>query len=232
MKGRGKNYKEAITKVDRTKKYQISDAFSILTTFPKKKFDESVDIACRLGIDASKSDQLVRGSVVLPGGTGKSVRVAVFAKSEKQIEAQSSGADVVGGEELIAKVLSGWMEFDRVVATPDMMSSVSKLGKVLGPRGLMPNPKMGTVTFDVSQAVKDQKAGKIEFRSDKEGNLHSILGKISFGKEKLEANFKEFMEAILRAKPSTVKGVYLKNVTISTTMGPGVKIDISTISVG
>lgn len=232
MKGRGKNYREAITKVDRTKRYQVSEAFDLLSSLPKKKFDETVDVSCRLGIDASKSDQLVRGTVVLPGGTGKSLRLAVFAKGEKQNEAQSSGADFVGGEELIEKVLGGWMEFDRVIATPDMMGAVSKLGKLLGPRGLMPNPKMGTVTFDVTQAVKDQKAGKVEFRSDKDGNLHSILGKISFGKEKLEANFKEFLEALLRVKPSSVKGVYLRNVAVSTTMGPGIKIDISTISVG
>lgn len=232
MQRRGRNYREAITKVDRTKRYQITEAFELLLSLPKRKFDESVDIACRLGIDASKSDQLVRGSVVLPGGTGKSVRVAVFAKGEKQTEAQGAGADTVGGEELINKVSGGWMEFDRVIATPDMMALVSKLGKVLGPRGLMPNPKMGTVTFDVAQAVKDQKAGKVEFRADKEGNLHSMLGKISFGKEKLESNFREFVEAILRVKPSSVKGVYLRGVTISTTMGPGIKIDTSAVSLG
>lgn len=232
MKGRGKGYREAITKVDRTKRYQISEAFALLSSLSKKKFDESVDVACRLGIDASKSDQLVRGSVVLPSGTGKSVRIVVFARGEKQKEAEVAGADTVGGEELIGKISDGWMEFDRVIATPDMMASVSKLGKLLGPRGLMPNPKMGTVTFDVAQAVKDQKAGKVEFRSDKDGNLHSILGKISFGKEKLEANFKEFIEAILRVKPSSVKGAYLRSVTVSTTMGPGIKVDASAINLG
>lgn len=230
MKRRGKVYREAIAKVDRTKRVAIDEAFTLLTSLPKKKFDETVDVACRLGIDAAKSDQLVRGSVVLPHGTGKSVKVLVFAKSEKHKEAESAGADFVGGDDLVEKIQGGWMDFDRIIATPDMMATVSKLGKVLGPRGLMPNPKMGTVTFDVGQAVKDQKAGKVEFRTDKEGNLHSILGKISFGKEKLAENFKEFMEAILKAKPSSVKGTYLRSVSVSTTMGPGIKVDASTIS--
>jgi large subunit ribosomal protein L1 len=230
MKKHGKLYRDSISKVDRIKRYSISEAFELLISLAKKKFDETVDVACRLGIDSSKADQLIRGSIVLPSGTGKSVRIVVFAKGEKQSEAQSAGADVVGGEELIEKVLNGWMEFDRVIATPDMMSSVSKLGKTLGPRGLMPNPKMGTVTFDVAQAVKDQKAGKVEFRADKDGNLHSILGKISFGKEKLEKNFKEFIDSILKAKPSTVKGTYLRSVSVSTTMGPGIKIDTKTVS--
>lgn len=229
MNKHGKLFKDAFSKVDRTKKYSVSEAFELLISLNKRKFDETVDVACRLGIDSSKSDQLIRGSVVLPAGTGKSLRIAVFAKSEKQREAQSAGADVVGGDELIEKVLGGWMEFDRVIATPDMMASVSKLGKTLGPRGLMPNPKMGTVTFDLEQAVKDQKAGKVEFRADKDGNLHSILGKVSFGKEKLEQNFKEFMDSILKAKPSTVKGTYLRSIAVSTTMGPGIKIDTKSI---
>ena len=232
MKRRGKIYREAITKVDRTKRVPIDEAFSILEALPKKKFDETVDVACRLGIDPAKSDQLVRGTVVLPHGTGKKVRVLVFAKSEKHKEAESSGADFVGGDDLVEKIQGGWMEFDRIIATPDMMATVSKLGKVLGPRGLMPNPKMGTVTFDVGQAVKDQKAGKVEFRTDKEGNVHSILGKISFGKEKLAENFKELMEAVLKAKPSSVKGTYLRSVSVSTTMGPGVKVDASTMVLG
>ncbi|HLB59505.1 MAG TPA: 50S ribosomal protein L1 [Bdellovibrionota bacterium] len=222
----GKQYRDASQKNNLLTKYPPSEAFKILSTFPRKKFDETVDIACRLGIDPSKSDQMVRGTVVLPNGTGKSVRVAVFAKGEKQAEATEAGADAVGGDDLIQKVSGGWLEFDRAIATPDMMGSVSKIGKVLGPKGLMPNPKLGTVTFDIGKAVKEQKAGKIEFRSDKEGNLHAILGKASFGPEKLVGNFNAFVEAVLRAKPASSKGVFLQGVTVSTTMSPGIKIDI------
>lgn len=222
---RGKKYLEALKKVDRTRRYSVEEAISLALETSYADFDETVELAVRLGVDPKRSDQQVRGSVVLPHGIGKKIKVLVFAKGEKEKEAIEAGADIVGAEDLIAKIQQGWMEFDRAVATPDMMSSVGKLGKILGPRGLMPNPKTGTVTFDVAKAVRELKQGKVEFKVDKAGNVHVPIGKVSFGFEKLYANFKTIMEAIIRAKPVASKGTYLRSVTISTTMGPGIKID-------
>ncbi|HAG51454.1 MAG: 50S ribosomal protein L1 [Deltaproteobacteria bacterium GWC2_42_51] len=221
----GKNYNAAIAKVDTNKFYNIDDAVKLLPETATAKFDETVDVAVRLGIDPKQSEQMVRGTVVLPNGTGKKVRVLVFAKGEKEKEAKDAGADFVGGEDLVEKIAKGWLDFDAIVATPDMMGSVGKLGKVLGPRGLMPNPKLGTVTFDIARAVKDIKAGKVEFKIDKAGNVHVAFGKISFGVNKLKENFTVLLESIIKAKPSTSKGTYLRSITISTTMGPGIKID-------
>jgi len=221
----GKNYNAAIAKVDTNKFYNIDDAVKLLPETATAKFDETVDVAVRLGIDPKQSEQMVRGTVVLPNGTGKKVRVLVFAKGEKEKEAKDAGADFVGGEDLVDKISKGWLDFDAIVATPDMMGSVGKLGKVLGPRGLMPNPKLGTVTFDIARAVKDIKAGKVEFKIDKAGNVHVAFGKISFGVNKLKENFTVLLESIIKAKPSTSKGTYLRSITISTTMGPGIKID-------
>jgi len=189
------------------------------------KFDEAVDLAIRLGVDPKKSDQMVRGTVVLPHGTGKKVRVLVFAKGQKEKEASDAGADVVGGEDLIEKISKGWLDFDKAIATPDMMGLVSKLGKILGPRGLMPNPKVGTVTFDLEKAVKEIKAGKVEFKVEKAGVVHVPVGKVSFGFGQLLENVKTLLEVILRAKPPTSKGIYLRTVALSTTMGPGIKVD-------
>ena len=189
------------------------------------KFDEGVDLAIRLGVDPKKADQMVRGTVVLPNGIGKKVRVLVFAKGQKEKEAQDSGADYIGAEDLVEKISQGWLDFDKAIATPDMMGTVSKLGKILGPRGLMPNPKVGTVTFDVSRAVKEIKAGKVEFRVEKAGIVHVPVGKVSFGFDRLFENIRALLEVILRVKPPTSKGVYLRSITLSTTMGPGVKID-------
>lgn len=220
-----KRYKEAIAKYDTTKTYQLDEALEILTQLPKAKFDETVEVAINLGVDPRHSDQMVRGSVTLPNGTGKSVRVLVFAKGEKEKEALEAGADYVGAEDLVEKIQQGWLEFDKAVATPDIMGLVGKLGKVLGPRGLMPNPKVGTVTFDVAKAVKELKAGKIEFKVDKAGIVHAPIGKISFGKEKIKENFIALLDTIIKLKPSTSKGIYLKKCSISSTMGPGIKID-------
>jgi large subunit ribosomal protein L1 len=191
------------------------------------KFDETVELALRLGVDPRHADQMVRGSVALPNGLGKTVRVVVFAKGEKEKEAQDAGADTVGAEDLIDKIQKGWMEFDKAIATPDVMGMVSKLGKILGPRGLMPNPKVGTVTFDIAKTVKEMKAGRVEFRVDKAGNLHVPVGKISFGKEKLLENLNSLLDAVIRLKPPTSKGTYVKGMAISTTMSPGIKIDPS-----
>lgn len=221
----GKKYNEAIAKVDINKFYNIDDAVKLLPETATAKFDETVDVAVRLGVDPKQSEQMVRGTVVLPNGTGKKVRVLVFAKGEKEKEAKDAGADFVGGEDIVDKISKGWLDFDAIVATPDMMGSVGKLGKVLGPRGLMPNPKLGTVTFDVVRAVKDIKAGKVEFKIDKAGNVHVAFGKISFGVNKLKENFTVLLENIIKAKPSTSKGTYLTSITISTTMGPGIKVD-------
>lgn len=192
---------------------------------PYAKFDEGVDLAIRLGVDPKKPDQMVRGTVVLPNGIGKKVRVLVFAKGQKEKEAQDAGADYVGAEDLVEKIGQGWLDFDKAIATPDMMGTVSKLGKILGPRGLMPNPKVGTVTFDVGKAVKEIKAGKVEFRVEKAGIVHVPVGKASFGFDRLLENVKALLEVILRVKPPTSKGVYLRSITLSSTMGPGVKID-------
>lgn len=223
----GKKYKAAAEKIDRDKKYKLEEACGLLAGNKLAKFDESVEVALRLGIDAKQTDQLVRGAVSLPNGTGKTARILVFAKGDKEKEAKEAGADFVGAEDMVEKVQGGWMDFDKVVATPDLMATVSKLGKVLGPRGLMPNPKVGTVTFEVGQAVKDLKAGKVEFRNDKAGVVHAAVGKISFGPDKILENVKAFVDAIQRAKPSSAKGTYLKAAYISSTMGPGIPLDTS-----
>jgi large subunit ribosomal protein L1 len=225
MANRGKKYSEARNKVDRSKRYELEEGVKALLETPYAKFDEGVDLAIRLGVDPKKPDQMVRGTVVLPNGIGKKVRVLVFAKGQKEKEAQDAGADYVGAEDLVEKIGQGWLDFDKAIATPDMMGTVSKLGKVLGPRGLMPNPKVGTVTFDVGKAVKEIKAGKVEFRVEKAGIVHVPVGKASFGFDRLLENIKALLEVILRVKPPTSKGIYLRSITLSSTMGPGVKID-------
>ncbi len=226
MPKRGKKYNQARQKVDPKKKYQLDEAIHKVLETHFAKFDESVDVAINLGVDPRKADQNIRGSVALPPGTGKTVRVLVFAKGEKAKEAEEAGADYVGAEDLVEKIQKeGWLDFDKVVATPDMMGTVGKLGRILGPRGLMPNAKTGTVTFDVGKAVKDIKAGKVDFRVDKAGVVHMPIGKVSFGPEKLKENFAAVADTILRAKPSSAKGTYVKSVALSTTMGPGVKLD-------
>ncbi len=221
----GKKYRTAVDKVDRDKRYTLAEALTMLPTVKYSKWDETVDLAIRLGVDPKQTDQMVRGAAPLPHGLGKTVRVIVFAKGEKQKEATQAGADQVGAEDLVEKIEQGWLEFDQVIATPDMMGLVSKLGRVLGPRGLMPNPKLGTVTFEVGKAVKEVKAGKAEFKIDKGAIVHSSVGKISFDSGKLKDNIHALLEAVLRAKPATSKGIYLRTVTISTTMSPGIKLD-------
>jgi len=225
MANRGKKYLEARSKVDRGKRYELEDGIKLLVDTAHAKFDEGVDLAVRLGVDPKKADQMVRGTVVLPHGIGKQVRVLVFAKGQKEKEALDAGADIVGAEDLVEKISQGWLEFDKAIATPDMMGMVSKLGKILGPRGLMPNPKVGTVTFDLERAVKEIKAGKVEFRVEKAGVVHLPAGKVSFGFDRLSENVKTLLEVIVRAKPPTSKGIYLRSITLSTTMGPGIKID-------
>jgi large subunit ribosomal protein L1 len=222
-----KKYKTAVAKVDREKRYKIDEAMNLVKQTATKKFDESVDAAINLGVDPKHADQVVRGAVVLPHGMGKAVKIAVFAKGDKAREAQEAGADIVGAEDLAEKVQGGFMDFDKILATPDMMGVVGRLGKILGPRGLMPNPKVGTVSLDIARAVKEQKAGKVEFRVEKAGIVHVPFGKASFEPEKLKANFNAIMEIIYKAKPQTAKGVYVKNVTVSTTMGPGIKLDLA-----
>jgi len=219
------------TKIDLTKEYPIEEAIAIVKDSIHVKFDETVDIAINLGVDPRKSDQMVRGTVVLPYGTGKTVRVLVFAKGEKEKEARDAGADFVGAEDLVEKIQQGWLEFDKAVATPDLMGLVGKLGKVLGPRGLMPNPKLGTVTFDVGKAVKEIKAGKVEYRAEKAGIVHVPVGKASFEKEKLVENTIAVLKSVVKAKPSTAKGKYVKKITMSSTMGPGVRLDITKLKV-
>jgi large subunit ribosomal protein L1 len=225
-----KKFKAAAEKVDRMKRYKLDEAMSLVKQTATKKFDETVDAAINLGVDPKHADQVVRGAVVLPHGMGKAVKIAVFAKGDKAREAQEAGADIVGAEDLAEKVQGGFMDFDKVLATPDMMGVVGRLGKVLGPRGLMPNPKVGTVSADISRAVKEQKAGKVEFRVEKAGIVHVPFGKASFDPEKLKANFSAIMEIIYKAKPQTAKGVYVKNVTLSTTMGPGIKLDLAELA--
>lgn len=220
-----KRYEEGMKMVEKMKRYPLKEACALLAQFPGAKFDEAIDIAVRLGVDPKQTDQMVRGTVSLPNGTGKSVRVAVFAKGDKAREALDSGADVVGAEDLVQKVQGGFLDFDKTVATPDMMGQVGTLGKVLGPRGLMPNPKLGTVTMDVAKAVKELKGGKVEFRLDKGGVVHTVVGKKSFAPEKIAQNVQTLMEALVKAKPSSAKGIYLCSITISPTMGPGVKLD-------
>ena len=225
----GKKYLEARKKVNREAKYSLEEALDLLKETAQAKFDETVEVALRLGVDPKYPDQQVRGSVVLPHGTGRTVRVLVFAKGEKAKEGQDAGADFVGAEDLVAKVQGGWLDFDKAVATPDMMGAVGKIGKILGPRGLMPNPKVGTVTFDVARAVRDLKGGKVEFKVDKTGTLHAGIGKVSFGKEKIRENFLTFFEAIMKAKPSAAKGTYIRTLALSTTMGVGIRLNASVL---
>jgi len=227
----GKRYLEGAKLVNADTLYSPADAIRLLKQMPKAKFDENVDVAIRLGIDPKQADQQVRGTVALPAGTGKSVRVLVFAKGEKAKEAEAGGADNVGAEEFVEKIQGGWTDFDVAIATPDLMSLVGRLGRVLGPRGLMPNPKAGTVTFDIAKAVKEIKAGKIEYRVEKAGILHTGIGKASFTEEQLLANLMALVEAVVRAKPASAKGQYLRSITLSTTMGPAVRVDPAKVEV-
>ena len=225
MAHRGKKYIEARGKVDPIKRYSCEDALGLVLETKYSKFDESVDVALRLGVDPRHADQMVRGTVILPHGTGKETRVLVFAKGDKEKEAVEAKADYVGAEDMAEKIQGGWLDFDKVIATPDMMGLVGKLGKILGPRGMMPNPKLGTVTFDVGKTVGEMKSGRIEFKVDKTGIVHASVGKTSFGKDKLMDNLKALLEVVVRLKPSSSKGAYIKSVALSSTMGPGVKVD-------
>ncbi len=225
MPRHGKKYRTAKEKLDAAQRHSVEEGIGRALAAAYAKFDETLDLAIRLGVDPRHADQMVRGSVVLPHGTGREVRVLAFAKGEKAVEAQEAGADHVGAEEMIKKVQEGWLDFDKAVATPDMMGQVGKLGKILGPRGMMPNAKVGTVTFDIGRAVSELKAGRVEFRVDKAGVVHVPLGKVSFGADKLRENMISFLETILRLKPTTAKGTYVRSLAVSTTMGPGVKID-------
>lgn len=225
-----KKQKEVRSQIKPEKKYVLDEAFDLVLKGATAKFDETVDVAIRLGIDAKQSNQSVRGAVVLPHGLGKKVRVLVIAKGEKDKEAREAGADHVGADDVVEKINGGWLDFDAVIATPDMMGVVGKIGKVLGPRGLMPNPKLGTVTFDVKKAIQDVKSGKAEFRTDKAGIVHVPFGKVSFGKEQLGNNLKSILETVRRLKPSTSKGIYFRSLSLSCTMGPGVRVDLSKIS--
>ncbi|RSX55251.1 50S ribosomal protein L1 [Bifidobacterium samirii] len=230
MVKRSKKYREAAERVDRSNLYTSSEAIALIKSMPEYKFDQTVEAVLRLNVDPRKADQLVRGSVMLPNGTGKTAKVLVFARGPKATEAAEAGADIVGDDELIEKVAGGFLDFDAVVATPDMMGKVGRLGRVLGPRGLMPNPKTGTVTMDVTKAVKDIKGGKVDFRVDKHGNLSFLIGKLSFDAAALEENFKAVADEVKRLKPSTVKGRYLTKVTITSTMNPGVPVDPMTVA--
>ncbi|MFW2107207.1 50S ribosomal protein L1 [Bacillus spizizenii] len=231
MAKKGKKYVEAVKLVDRSKAYDVSEAVALVKKTNTAKFDATVEVAFRLGVDPRKNDQQIRGAVVLPNGTGKTQRVLVFAKGEKAKEAEAAGADFVGDTDYINKIQQGWFDFDVIVATPDMMGEVGKIGRVLGPKGLMPNPKTGTVTFEVEKAIGEIKAGKVEYRVDKAGNIHVPIGKVSFEDEKLVENFTTMYDTILKAKPAAAKGVYVKNVAVTSTMGPGVKVDSSTFNV-
>lgn len=225
----GKIARANTAKVDRLRVYSVEEALELVKQLARTTFDESVDVAFNLGVDPRHADQMVRGAVVLPNGTGKDVRVVVFARGEKDAEAREAGADFVGADDIAAKILDGWTDFDAAIATPDMMGVVGRLGRVLGPRGLMPNPKVGTVTFDVAKAVRDMKAGRVEFRVEKAGIVHAPLGKASFTVEQLKGNLVALADTIQRLKPATAKGTYVKRVTISSTMGPGIKVDITTV---
>ena len=227
LMARGKKYEEAIKQVDRSKVYPLEEAVELLKSFPKANFDETVEVAYRLGVNPKHADEQIRGAMVLPHGTGKVQKVLVFAKGEKAQEAEEAGADYVGAEDLVEKINGGWFDFDIIVATPDMMAEVGKLGRVLGPKGLMPNPRTGTVTFEVSKAVSDIKAGQVEYRVDPAANLHIPVGKLSFDNDKLIENFDALTKEIVRVKPAASKGTYMHNVTITSTMGPGIKVDVS-----
>lgn len=226
MPTRGKKYKESIQKVDRQKRYDnINEALDLVKAITTTKFDASVDVAVRLGVDPRHADQMVRGAVVLPHGIGKTVRVVVFASGEKEKEAREAGADFVGADDLVQKIQEGWLDFDKAIATPDMMGKVGRLGRVLGPRGLMPNPKVGTVTMDIARAVKETKAGRVEFRVERAGIIHAPIGRVSFDTDKLADNFHALMETLIKLKPAATKGTYVKSITLSSTMSPGVKLD-------
>ena len=220
-----KRYRAASEAIEPGRLYSLEEAFALIKAQPEARFDQTVDMAINLGVDPKHADQMVRGALVLPNGTGKSVRILVFAKGDKEKEAQKAGADYVGGEDLAKKIQEGWLDFERVIATPDMMGVVGRLGRILGPRGLMPNPKLGTVTMDVARAVKEHKAGKVEYRVDKAGIVHAALGKQSFSAEQLAANAASLLDAVVKAKPAASKGTYLKRVSVSTTIGPGIQID-------
>jgi large subunit ribosomal protein L1 len=222
----GKQHKAAKAQIDRTKAYTIEEALALVKETAHAKFDETVDLCVRLGVDPRKADQMVRGAVVLPNGLGKTVRVLVFAKGEKALEAQTAGADHVGADDLVAKIQEGWFDFDTAIATPDMMGTVGKIGKLLGPRGLMPNPKVGTVTFEISRAVQEAKSGKVEYRVEKAGIVHAPVGKVSFDVDRLKGNVVALMDALVKAKPTTSKGTYLKKISVSSTMGPGINVDV------
>jgi large subunit ribosomal protein L1 len=225
-----KKFKDALAKVDRSKSYTMNDGIDLVKNSAFAKFNETVDVAVRLGVDPRHADQMVRGAVVLPNGLGKEVKVLVFAKGEKEKEARDAGADYVGADDLVAKIQEGWFDFDTAIATPDMMGVVGKIGKLLGPRGLMPNPKVGTVTFDVGRAVNESKSGKVEFRVEKAGIIHAPVGKVSFEADKLKENILALVDALVKAKPSAAKGTYIKKISVSATMGPGVNLDVSDVS--
>jgi len=229
MAKHGKKYREAVKDVDLTAKYELIEAMALTVKTGVAKFDETVDVALCLGVNPKYSDQMVRGAVSLPHGLGKSVRVVAFCKGDKEAEAREAGADLAGGDDLIEKIKGGFLDFDKAVATPDMMASVGKIGKILGPRGLMPNAKTGTVTFDIGKAVQELKAGKVEFKVDKAGVLHVSLGKRSFGPEKLLDNFRALIEIVMRLKPSAAKGTYLQGMALATTMGPGIRVDTQSV---
>jgi len=226
----GKKIEAARKKIDMGKEYPLEEAVRLVKELSYTKFDETVDMALNLGVDPKKSDQAVRGTVVLPHGTGKKVRVVVFAKGEKEKEALEAGADYVGAEDLVEKIQKGWLDFDRAIATPDIMGLVGRLGKILGPRGLMPNPKLGTVTFDVAKAVKEIKAGKVEYKTEKGAVVHVPIGKVSFDSDKLVDNARAIINAVIKAKPATSKGKYIKKIALSSTMGPGIKIDVGRLT--
>jgi large subunit ribosomal protein L1 len=229
MPKRGKKYNDSSSKIESGKRYDFTEAIDTAISSSFAKFDETIDVAVRLGVDPRHADQMVRGTVVLPNGLGKEVKVLVFAKGEKETEAKDAGAEFVGNEDLVEKIKEGWFGFDKAIATPDMMGTVGKIGRLLGPRGLMPNAKTGTVTFDVGKTVQELKAGKIEFRVEKAGIVHAPMGKVSFGSQKIVENISAFLETIMKLKPSSSKGTYLKGIAVSTTMGPGIKIDTSLV---
>ena len=225
MKSRSKKYLEALKKIDIQKDYQIDEAIKLVREASFANFDETVDLAFKLGVDPRHADQMIRGAISLPAGTGKSIRVVVITSGEKIMQAEKAGADFVGGDDMIQKISGGWLDFDRVIASPDMMGKLGKIGRVLGPRGLMPNPKLGTVTMDIEKAVTEQKSGMIEYRTEKNGIIHVPIGKKSFDEDKLKQNFDAIVSAVIKAKPASAKGTYLKSLTISSTMGPGIKVD-------